>query len=356
MTKYTIFSIPFKVNGLEYLKLLHSHTSGVDTDGSTFAIKDFSWSMALLPFDGSNEKRIVHIHWETNIYGSKYVFISIVRMLYRFTFLCILKMRGCKIVWTIHNISAHDYKHHRVDSVGRWLMWRFADTVIIQEDEYAKSLARIHKRTDIVCIPQGNYVDIYGELWKGDRNLLRSQYGLKHDEVVLLSLGSIRPYKAIPELIEAVEGALDTGAPVHLYIAGKVTKEYEREIRSYIHKREAITLHPGFVPDEKIPEILAMADYTVFYYGDSSLSSAAMILSLSYGTPVITRDIPASKNIVAGKTGYVFSTKSELQNILMKLPQKHPFDKDSIIDSVRSQDWDTVTQSLRNVYRGLFSE
>jgi beta-1,4-mannosyltransferase len=354
MTTYNIYPIPFEVRGLEYLNLLHKHLQENSDVNSVFKINRFSWRHLLFAPHNKNEKRIIHVHWETNIYGSKFVLLSILRMLLKFPALWLLKIKGTKVVWTRHNLYSHDYPHPTVDRIGRFFMWQLADAVIIQEESFAKSEQLKRKNKNIVFISQGNYVGVYGPVWDGDKNKLREEYGLNPNNMILLSIGSIRPYKALPQLIKVINEAHKKGAKVHLLITGKASAEYGEEIKKLVEKNSVITLNIGFVPDNKIPEVLALADYTVFYYEDSSLSSAAMMMSLSYGVPVITRNIPASSIIVPKLSGFVFNCDEEFMSILIKLSNEPKPNRDGIIETVSRQDWQTVILKLKKTYVELF--
>lgn len=350
--RYNIYPIPYEVRGLEYLNLLHKHIQNDTLPHATFHIEKFSW-LRLFFASKKNNKHTVHIHWETNIYGSKYAFVSLVRMVYRFLGLFLLKLRGIKVIWTMHNLEAHDYPHPWIDRIGKSIMWKLVDKVIIQEKNIADRESRQRKTSKIVHISQGNYVGVYGPLWQGNKEELRKKYNIKNGEIVLFALGSIRPYKELPILIDAVEEACKEGVNCKLLIMGKLSKEYEPIITKKAEGKSAIRLLSGFVENEKIPEVFALADYSVFYYGDSSLSSAAMMLSLSYGVPVITRNIPASEIIKEGINGYVFSSKNELKRILRNI-KKEIFDKNAIIGTVQGQDWVTVTDNLKHAYIHMF--
>ncbi len=350
MITYKIYPIPHEVRGLEYLNLLHKHIEALSGEGSVFQITKFSWKSLLFSRFSDTERHIIHIHWETNVYGSRFVLVSAFRITTRFFFLWILKLRGVKIVWTMHNVYAHDYPHPRVDALGKEIMWKLANTVIIQEKQFAQIEMKKRPRAHIEVIPQGNYVGVYGPLWKGDRKQIRESFGFTEQDVVLLSLGSVRPYKAIPDLIEVIKKASEENKHIKLLITGKISEEYKKIIIDAVAGNPAIVLKLGFVPDEKIPELLTVADYSVFYYKDSSLSSAAMILSLSYGTPVITRNIPASSMITEGINGYVFKTSLQLKNILMKLDSTLRQDRYTIISTIEQQTWNVVALDLSKIY------
>ncbi len=350
MIKYNIYSIPNEVRGLEYLNLLYKNTMGQDGSENIFELRNFSWTKAFLIFNHKNEKNIVHIHWETNIYGSRYALISILRMILRFSILFVLKLTGIKIVWTMHNLEAHDYKHSEIDRLGKRIMWGIADRVIIQE----KKIVEDKNNKKVVWIPQGNYVGVYGELSKVDQKVLKKQNGFDENSILLLALGSIRPYKALSKLIEQIEIAVNQGAKIHLLIAGKLADDYKEVMEEAVRGKNFITLKAGFVPDKEIPSILNMADYTIYYYSKSSLSSAAMIMSLSYGTPVITRDIPASEMVQEGINGFIYKNDDELIRLLKNLKSKSYFKIENVVSTIEDQSWGRVAKELRELYINLY--
>ena len=111
-----------------------------------------------------------------------------------------------------------------------------------------------------------------------------------------------------------------------------------------------------FVPDADIPRLCSIADYAVFYYDHSEMTSGGMILALSYGVPVITRNIPAAE-IVSEKNGWVFTTEEELEDIIARL---NPVSADcgavasrDSIESVRGHSWQFVGKKLVSLYRSL---
>ncbi|MHB0978205.1 MAG: glycosyltransferase [Minisyncoccota bacterium] len=323
---------------------------GADNSGNTFELKNFSWAKAFLIFNHKDEKNIIHVHWETNIYGSRYALISVARMILRFSMLFVLKISGVRIVWTMHNLEAHDYEHLWIDKIGKAIMWQIADRIIIQE----KKIAEEKNNKKVVWIPQGNYVGVYGESSKIDQKILKKQNGFDENTILLLALGSIRPYKELPKLIEQVGVAINQGANIHLLIAGKLAGDYKKTIENVVKGKNFITLRSEYVPNEKIPEILNMADYTIYYYGESSLSSAAMIMSLSYGTPVITRNIPASEMVQEGKNGFIYKNNDELIRLLKNLKNKSYLKTEDVISTIKDQSWERVAKELREVYINLY--
>ncbi len=353
---YRIYPIPHKIHGPPYLELLYAETRGISENRSEFVVEPFSWKKLLFSRIKKGEHQVVHIHWPTNIYGSAYILVSIFRMLYRFSGLWILKFSGTRIIWTMHNMHGHDYPHPRIDDLGQLIMWHTANRVIVQEKTFAASETARRRSKKIVCIPPGNYINAYGSLWTGDKEELLKRYGIKKDGIVILAIGSVRPYKALPPIIESVIKANALGAKIHLIIAGKASPEYAKVITAKVGENKSITLLFEYIADEKIPEFLALADYTICYYSETTLGSAAVMLSLSYGVPVITRDFPASELVIQGKGGFIFHDDEELLNILLSLYSAPKFDKNVVIETIIMQDWKNTGKKLRKLCEELWNK
>jgi len=355
MTKYNIYSIPEEIRVPPYLNLLHRHTEGHDQD-SFFEFLKFSWMQLTFSNLDKKNKHIVHIHWELNIYSSKYLIFAIIKTLVRIPALLIMKYKDIKIIWTKHNMSAHDSTYPLLDKLTNYLMWKLADAVIIQEKAFLNTNIGKKYISKIVYVPPGNYIGVYGSLWNGNRVTLRNKFGIKDDEIAILALGDIRPYKVLPKVITAVKQSCKNGARLRLIIAGKANLNYAKIIENEINKHESVSLMLGYVANDKIPEFFAMTDYSICFYDESALGSAAIMLSLSYGTPVITRDFPASELVIQGTSGYIFHDGGDLVNILTKLQKPNYENRQYIIDTVILQDWANAGKNLRRTYKELWKD
>lgn len=282
-----------------------------------------------LPFDSKfvrGDINIIHIHWSTALYGSKYALKSIYLIIKSLFIYVYLKLKyNVKIVWTLHNNFAHDYPHPWIDAIGRKLLRRFADKIIVQQ--------KITKGD--VYIPHVNYIDAYGPKIPRDQELRRS-LGVKDGEILLLSLGAQAPYKMNEKIIEAVLKTKN----IKLLIIGKGKTDYV--------ENEKIIVKNEYVKDADIPRYLSIADYSVFYYDASEMTSGGMILSLSYGLPVITRNIAAAE-IITSENGLVYRSFDELVSILQTLKP----DFYDTIKSVQDQSPAAITKALISLYESF---
>lgn len=276
----------------------------------------------------SGDINIVHVHWSTTLYGSKYAIKSMYLMKKNFLIYLYLKLRyNIKVVWTIHNNFAHDYPHPWIDRLGRWLLGKIADIKIVQQ--------RSSLRFGDVFIPHVNYINAYGP--KVARNFeLRRSLGVNDGELLLISLGVQAPYKMNEKIVDAVLKAKNC----KLLIIGKGQTKRESS--------ERIIIKNQFVEDADIPQYLSIADYSIFYYDASELTSGGMILSLSYGVPVITRNIPAAE-IITSRNGVVYESFDELVSVLSTLKAGF-YDT---IESVKAHSPEYISNELKKVYESL---
>jgi glycosyltransferase involved in cell wall biosynthesis len=354
MTTIRIYPIPYRLRGNEYLERIYGCIPHVAENDTRLYIESFSFSKTFLRALTHDSRQIVHVHWETNIYGSAYVLVSIIRGAYRFAGFFLLKSIGVKFVWTMHNLHAHDYPHPRIDSYGQAFMRLIADTIIIQEPVAARAYSKHVGSSRVISIPHPHWIEAYGERFTGDRAALRDMYGFTKDDIVIIALGSIRPYKNIPYIIDAVCRAQRINSHIRLLIAGKGEPGYIKNIKECINNTNGIVLKVGFVSPDDIPKLLALADYSIFYFDHSSLTSGALILSLSYGTPAIARVAPPSDIILEGENGFTFVDKEQLETLLASLSSKQRPDTSDVIASVVNQSPESVAFQLASLYIGFF--
>jgi beta-1,4-mannosyltransferase len=365
MQSITVFTLPASLTSNPYVSLLYGSIEGRELNGAHFRVKPFSFRALFAdlfaPF-GSHSRSIVHIHWETNIYGSRFAILSVFRMAWKFPLLFLSKGLGARVVWTMHNTHAHDYPFPALDAFGRECMWRLADAVIIQNKEMAaeyaraRPRARTRRRARVVYIPHGNYIGAYGpEVSKvSEGKGLRAERGIPEDAIVLLALGAVRPYKELERLIDSVCVAAQKEPRLRLVIAGKSASPYKESLSARVAGMGAVQFFPEFIPDADIPAFFAAADYAVFAHGESSLTSGALLLALSYGTPVITLPMPAAEIIVDGVNGYVAKDEAALVSLLESLASLPIPNADSVKGTVEGLSWERVGTETCALYDALW--
>jgi len=344
-----LFILPNKNKNNIYIKLFIDSISNenikiVDTHNNSI------WSIFIyVLFDKTKNSNIIHIHWPSVIYGSKYLLKASILLSFNMFLLLILKyILKIKIVWTLHNFYSHDFPHRNIDRIGNKYLSYISDLIVVQQKCINLSSNKY------VYIPHGNYINEYGPMVPRD-TYLRSKIGINEDDILLISLGSIAPYKLIEKIINSVIKARELNKSIKLLIIGKGEQEYVNRLKKMVNNSSDIYISNTFVEDKDIPKYLSISDYSIFYYDKSEMTSGGIILSLSYGVPVITRKIPGSE-MISDKSGYIFNTDDELDQILYRIDSR--FDKlptSDIIDTVRLNTWSLAGSMYVENYLKLFN-
>lgn len=256
-------------------------------------------------------QNILHLHWLELLYAAPSAAQTTRRVAAVLLGLVSAKARGCRVVYTLHNLSPHEQRSGWLNRVVSLMLFALTDGVHVH-DEAAKSGAeKAYKRRDrIYVVPHGSYIGAYPN--ECSRQEARARLGLPDCGFVYLCLGQMRPYKGVEALIEAF-GRL-AGEDDYLVLAGHVTDpaygealaqltslydhgcaEGERRIRTWFQ----------YVPDTELQYFMNACDVCVLPYRDVTTSGAA-VLAFSFGKPVIAPAIGGFPELVAGERGIVY--------------------------------------------------
>ncbi|MEM9110973.1 MAG: glycosyltransferase family 4 protein [Planctomycetota bacterium] len=236
---------------------------------------------------GCKRGDVLHLHWLGELHTRGGFVLSLIKSLYFLGQLWRLKRRGIRLVYTVHNLEAHDPKHPRLQ---RWVKVRTARACdsLIAHCGYARRAAAERfgvPLSRISVIPHGNYIGAYPE--GTSRAEKRDELGIPEDSFVFLFFGALRWYKGLDELIEAFGEVKSDRA--RLVIAGKpMDANVNRQVGEAVQHDPRIVYVPGFVEDVELSGFLRMSDMMVLAF-KRVLTSGSMILSMSYGLPVLTR-------------------------------------------------------------------
>mgnify|MGYP001580632957 FL=1 len=349
--RINIFLLPATNKNNKYIDLFSSSLKASDQNVHIYSLEQDNL-VRVFPYltsaDQKGVKNIIHIHWPTVLYGSRFFLKSLFLLTKNFFLLCIFKyFYKIKIVWTVHNFYAHDYPHPIIDKMGQCMIRFFADLITVQQKSTLEAYSKKYPKKNIQFVPHGDFIDAYGPLVERDADL-RKSLGFANDDILLLSLGAVSPYKMNESIIDVI----DSASQIKFLICGKGTKEYIEQLKIHAAGNKKVVIREGFVPDEEIPRYLSIADYSVFYYDTSEMTSGGIIHSLSYGVPVITRDIPASE-IISTDNGFLFKNQEGLRKILEDGQLRKKFDKNVVIDSIREYDRMGTAKKLIDLYRKL---
>ncbi len=232
---------------------------------------------------------VFHLHWTNGILHGAHDASDVAHR--RTAFLGLVDRfldAGGRLVWTVHNVMPHDAARPDDEAALQQAIVDRASVVHVLSSRTVSAVEpwfRIPPEK-VLWVPHPNYIGAYPD--QVTREAARWELGLGNQERVALFLGTLRPYKGIEVLVDAVD-ALDRATPRswRLLIAGApigssaVDPLIDRGVLD-----PAVALHLRRIPVEDVALFLRAADVAVLPYVES-LNSGVLMLALSFGLPVV---------------------------------------------------------------------
>lgn len=303
-----------------------------------------------------NQIQIVHLHWLHPFFVGNSNLASLRRFSLFLLNLVILRLLGVKIVWTVHNIHDHEKRHPILDRICTSAVLWLSHAVITHCESAKKELTNEFawvRAQKVHSIVHGNYVGYY------ENHLSRQQacdiLKLPSGHTIFLTVGQLREYKGIPELIAAFNNLRNNnylviaGAPVNKTIAEKIHRE--------VDGRANILFHPRYIPKEEMQIYLSACDVVVFPYRNT-LTSGAAILAMSFGRPCIVSRAGCMPDILDQSGCFTFdeSKQGDLQQAL-----EHALERRGVLPEMgrhnfqlaKQMRWEFAAQMTAKLYRQL---
>ena len=243
---------------------------------------------------------IVHLHWPELTFLTGRSWRVLARMLLFRSALRIARLRNAtKVVWTVHNVASHERRATpRLRAMLRRLLVHEVDGLLSLTEgglETARAAYPELAEVPAAVTPHGHYRDDYD--FAASRDEARAQMGVHPDAAVVVSVGMIREYKNIPELVRTVVGSDDPD--VVLAVAGKPSSAtLAEEIRSAADGDPRVVLDLAFQSDASMATWLRAADVVVLPYRAIQNSGSA-VLALSADRPVVVPALGAMRELQA---------------------------------------------------------
>jgi glycosyltransferase involved in cell wall biosynthesis len=204
-----------------------------------------------------------------------------------------------RVVWTVHNVSSHERRATpRLRAMHRRLLVEEVDGLLsLTAGGLAAAREAYPELAEVpgAVTPHGHYRDDYD--FAASRAQARAATGIRPDATLVVSVGLIRAYKNIPELVRTVAGR--THDDLVLAIAGKPAGDtLAGEIREAAGDDPRIVLDLAFQSDAAIASWLRAADLVVLPYRAIQNSGSA-ILALSADRPVVVPALGAMRELQA---------------------------------------------------------
>jgi len=247
---------------------------------------------------------ILHLHWLELLYTSSTLGRSL-RLLAAVTMgLVWARAGGCKIVYTVHNLSPHERTYPLLDRVANRVLLTVADALHVHDEAARLNLLQAGgTRGQTYVVPHASYIGAYPN--RCTKQEARTRLGLAANAFVYLFLGQIRHYKGIEDLVAAFGRLADNTC--QLMIAGNVhDKAYTQSLARITQGSTGIQTWFQYVPDPEVQYFMNACDVCVLPYRDMTTSGAA-ILAFSFGRPIIAPALGAFPGLVADGRGIVYN-------------------------------------------------
>jgi len=295
---------------------------------------------------------VLHYHWPDGYINHPFLPKAIWRMGVLSAALFICALRKTAIVWTVHNLMPHDARHPRL---ARKFLLFFAGRCrgLIFPSRYSrdefiqfyplKGRMPFHAITSL-----GHYRPVYPP--KMERGEARRLLGIPEEAKLILSFGSIRPYKNIEGLLDAYSAVNDPA--IHLLVAGNASDPVVRsgmEKAAYADRR--IHLNLQFIRAEDIPLYMGAADLAVLSY-KKILNSGTLMLFFSYSLPVLAPSLGSLAELQeeAGKE-WLFLYEGELSGDLIQAAISNATHMQGRIFDMKPYEWDGIALKTLELYK-----
>jgi beta-1,4-mannosyltransferase len=297
---------------------------------------------------------ILHVHWPEVYVADRNPFIAVIGSLGLLFIVCWCRMRGAKVIWTVHNLEAHHRTRPRMEKRLMRLFTRVLSGYIALTDHGRREVRRRFPSLESIpgfVIPHGHYRGAYPS--SIGRAEARRRLEIPEAAKMVLFFGTIQSYKNVPALVRAFR---ELKVPnIVLHVVGSCRSRREQDLL----KREAgqdsrIRLDFGFVPRAEVSCFFEASDLVVLPFAEI-LNSGTALLALSFNRPILVPEKGAMSELqFCAGTDWVQTydgslTRDKLARAL-DWASKPIRPKVAPLDSL---DWDYLGQKTAEAYRAI---
>ena len=298
---------------------------------------------------------VLHLHWLSSYWRGESWLARLVYGLKLLADILLVKSSGTRLVWTLHNLIAHDCLHPRMEARIRRAIYGLADEVIVHSASARDRVStefRVRQAERSRVVAHGHYRSLYRDL--PSASLARERLGISRDEVVILFFGMLKPYKGLEELIAAWGSAGEASRPARLVIAGMAWDDaYGRRLDDLVRDRDDIRLDQGFVPEDQVSDYFVAARVVVFPFR-SILTSGSVLLAMSFGRAVMAPRFNEMAELLSGADDLLYDPDDPhgLREALLKADRIDLADLEARTTRICDGfDWSPIGRLTARVYR-----
>ncbi|MEM1211389.1 MAG: glycosyltransferase family 4 protein [Planctomycetota bacterium] len=320
---------------------------------------------------------VLHLHWLNRYVASQTRLKALGKTLAFVLQLVWLRVRGVRLVWTLHNLKNHQNDMPWIDRFGSTAIAHLCHVLIAHCGAASSEACRRFRvsRQKVHVIPHGHFMTVYDDPQRADRESddpaarrrakasARQRLGLGVEDEVYLAFGMIRPYKGLDGLVEAFacfregDDQDGVGRRRELVIAGGLHHRADPDWPEHVRSRFPwVRLHIGHVPDEEVAAYFDAADVAVFPYRDV-LTSGAVILAMGFSLPCVAPRrgcLPETLGAV-GAAWFDPAADGALERALLEVAERRASWPEMGANNrahAKALDWSSIARDTLTVYRG----
>ena len=258
----------------------------------------------------------------------------------------------------MHDLADHERRLLRIEWFFTLLFTRLAHRIVVHGNVARSAVVdRYHLQRQLnklAVIFHPNYIGAYPD--DLTRAQARDALGIAPNAAMLLSVGQIRPYKGLPDLVAAYRG-LRSDVTATLWIAGEaVDTALAAELQHSAHADATIQIRAAFHSPAAIEQLLKACDVVVLPYR-AILTSGAALLAMSFGKPCIAPRLGCLVEALDNEGAFLYeptdpdALRHALERALASVNQwpvmgAHNFERAS------AWSWTRAAELLDDVYHG----
>ena len=269
-----------------------------------------------------------------------------------------LRLARIKIIWTAHNLIPHKSIFNNDFAMRKYLITHCAAVIALSEQSKFDLISSFEAK-NVVVIAEGaiSHPTTYS------REAMKALLGVGEDQILLIALGHLAPYKGIEELINAAVGF---SPEIALRIAGWCDPEYTAKLKILVRESNLaganIQINFGRLVDNLYGGYLHAADFYIAPFNQVT-NSGSINAALTAGLPAIIPDLN-SLSWVPEKSAIRFSVEldrvsalTSIVNSVKNIPQGKLVElRQGASDFNESHNWALVATLHHQIYEKMIGQ
>lgn len=319
-----VLMLPDWRGGNPYQNLLND---AVQAQGDEVAFSDFP--DAILPLQAVLRShpgvQVLHLHWVNSliapaVWASSPLKRWIRRALLKLD-LMLTRLRGVRVVWTVHNFTAHESQDAGAELRTRSVLAQGVSHLIVHSQGALAKLRQGWGRAGlddprVSIVRHGNFLGCY-PADPGKAQALRQAWAPEADQIVILFFGAVRPYKGLERLMKALAAVPDPR--LRLVIAGRPhDPKFGAQVQRLAQLDPRIAQQLVFIPESDVWAYYAAADVVAVPL-EQTLTSGSAVLAMTMGKPVLMPSTTRHLDLGGSECVLEFDGQAELEQLLTRL-------------------------------------